>query len=352
MGSNISASSPRIGVPILATVNALLIGYILYSQSSKNPAPAPDAEPAAVGTDDKVSSKGRPSNPGLRRNAQSFVWASGRSNVEIVVTGVSAALPGRNGSVFPATGPALCNIQRIIAGENFITSIPDDVKDAMLEKNVVKLGRGDDGKLKKYPVTEYEQSVNVSASIGSFDLTRYGVSESIASTMDTAVQVSVAAGLEALLDAGIVSGKGEGTSGWVLPESMQKTTGVVYATSFPALDTAISEVSRFFRTKFAEQADLSMAMGSLRSKLVARLGNVNEGKGSNALPASVEAALQEMQVYLESTASGDKEEVQYEFDRKFLFRVLVLGNAQLAQIVKARGPNMQTNAACAGNYNQ
>jgi 3-oxoacyl-(acyl-carrier-protein) synthase len=26
----------------------------------------------------------------------------------------------------------------------------------------------------------------------------------------------------------------------------------------------------------------------------------------------------------------------------------VLGNAQLAQIVKARGPNMQTNAACAG----
>ena len=38
----------------------------------------------------------------------------------------------------------------------------------------------------------------------------------------------------------------------------------------------------------------------------------------------------------------------YEFDRKFLFRVLVLGNAQLAQIIKARGPNMQTNAACAG----
>ena len=30
-------------------------------------------------------------------------------------------------------------------------------------------------------------------------------------------------------------------------------------------------------------------------------------------------------------------------------RVLVLGNAQLAQIVGARGPNMQTNAACAGS---
>ena len=39
----------------------------------------------------------------------------------------------------------------------------------------------------------------------------------------------------------------------------------------------------------------------------------------------------------------------YEFDRKFLFRVLVLGNGQLAQIIKARGPNIQTNAACAGS---
>ena len=38
----------------------------------------------------------------------------------------------------------------------------------------------------------------------------------------------------------------------------------------------------------------------------------------------------------------------YEFDRKFLFRVLVLGNAQLAQLAGCRGPNTQTNAACAG----
>merc|ERR550537_417657 len=44
----------------------------------------------------------------------------------------------------------------------------------------------------------------------------------------------------------------------------------------------------------------------------------------------------------------EKEDVEYEFDRKFLFRLLVLGNAQLAQIIGAKGPNMQTNAACAG----
>ena len=38
----------------------------------------------------------------------------------------------------------------------------------------------------------------------------------------------------------------------------------------------------------------------------------------------------------------------YAFDRKFLFKVLCLANSQLAQLVKARGPNLQTNAACAG----
>jgi hypothetical protein len=44
---------------------------------------------------------------------------------------------------------------------------------------------------------------------------------SIVSTMDRSVQVAVAAGLEALKDAGIVSGEGPGLSGWVLPETMQ-----------------------------------------------------------------------------------------------------------------------------------
>ncbi|CAM9808451.1 unnamed protein product, partial [Chrysoparadoxa australica] len=46
---------------------------------------------------------------------------------------------------------------------------------------------------------------------------------------------------------------------------------------------------------------------------------------------------------------ANAEPQKYEFDRKFLFKVLVLGNGQLAQITGARGPNMQTNAACAGS---
>ena len=37
----------------------------------------------------------------------------------------------------------------------------------------------------------------------------------------------------------------------------------------------------------------------------------------------------------------------YEFDRRFLFRVLSMGHSQFAELIGARGPNTQVNAACA-----
>lgn len=146
-----------------------------------------------------------------------------------------------------------------------------------------------------------------------------------------------------------MTGLGAGTSGWVLPASMQNTTGVVYATSFPALDTAIAEVSKFYQSKTMASLDFPAIIAALRERLQKSLGN-------EPLSAEGEAALKEIESLSIAAAkaaaeadgsTGDTVE-PYEFDRKFLFRVLVLGNAQLAQIVKARGPNMQTNAACAG----
>ena len=75
--------------------------------------------------------------------------------------------------------------------------------------------------------------------------------------------------------------------------------------------------------------------------------------GSGTLSAEQEQALQEIETLASELALIPEKDPhllkEYEFDRKFLFRVLVLGNGQLAQIVKARGPNMQTNAACAGS---
>lgn len=277
---------------------------------------------------------------GMRRptlkNSKTFVWASGRPNVKVVVTGVAAALPGRDSAVFT---PGVNNVHRIIRGENCITVIPEAIKDAMLEKNVNLLQKNKDGSQVKIPIKTHEENINVCASLGDFNLTAYGVPESIASTMDRSVQVAVAAGLEALKDAGIVTGEG-GLSGWELPVSMQDTTGVVYATSFPALDTAIAEVSKYFSTKTVTGQHIPLIVSELRKRLQTAVGGT--------LSAASELALAELEKTANEATADTPHPKAYEFDRKFLFRVLVLGNAQLAQIIKAKGPNMQTNAACAG----
>jgi 3-oxoacyl-(acyl-carrier-protein) synthase len=77
---------------------------------------------------------------------------------------------------------------------------------------------------------------------------------------------------------------------------MQEETGVIFASSFPALDSILEESKRFY--------------GSKEKKL---------GQSSD-----------------------------YAYNRKLLFKVLVMANAQLAELIKAKGPNMQINTACSG----
>ena len=286
-----------------------------------------------------VKTAGQPDDCGLMKNlkrSKTYIWASGRPNLNVVVTGVAAALPGRYSSVFK---PGVDSIQRIITGENFITELPENIKVDMLDKNVVQLRKNEDGTTSRMQINTFAEGINLCASIGEFDLTAYGVSASIVNTMDRSVQVAVAAGLEALKDAGIVTGMGEGLSGWVLPQNLQNSTGVVYATSYPALDAAIEEVSKYFMTKSIDAKTVLQIVTSLRDRLSC-------GLDGSSLSLEVDKALIDLQNFFVSTSNESLS--RYEFDRKFLFRVLVLGNAQLAQIVKARGPNMQTNAACAG----
>ena len=157
--------------------------------------------------------------------------------------------------------------------------------------------------------------------------------------MDVAAQVAVAAGMEALKNAGLVSGKSSDPKEWMLPEEYRDTTGVVYASSFPAMDAAVGEVMRFLKSKSVCGADSVQLVSALRTRLANALP---DGKLSD----EDEAALQHLG-NLADERDGEGKAI-YEFDRKFLFRVLVLGNAQLAQLAGARGPNTQTNAACAG----
>jgi hypothetical protein len=133
----------------------------------------------------------------------------------------------------------------------------------------------------------------------------------------------------------------------MLPEEYRDCTGVVYASSFPAMDAAVGEVMRFLQSKTVGAADTMRLISALRSRLVRASPERELSDDDEAAFARLLARAHET----DGTDSGEEEShtvKPYEFDRKFLFRVLVLGNAQLAQLAGCRGPNTQTNAACAG----
>ena len=261
-----------------------------------------------------------------------------RRRIACVITGTAAGLPG-NDNVFHPN-----NLQKLIEGVNCIAPVSDSVMMHMLEKNVVQIKKLPDGTTKKHKVDSEAECIKLAAQLGSFDLsTSYGVPPGLAETMDVAAQVAVAAGMEALKSAGLVSGKSNDPKEWCLPEKYKDSTGVVYASSFPAMDAAVGEVMRFLQSKTVGAAPTMRLISALRSRL---LGASSEGELSDDDEAAFARLVSRAQETDQSEHAAANPE--YVFDRKFLFRVLVLGNAQLAQLAGCRGPNTQTNAACAG----
>ena len=291
-------------------------------------------------------------------------YSEAKLRVACVITGTSAGLPhGDDGvNVFDAS-----NLQRLVEGKvQCIRPISGSLKMAMVDKNVVQVKKHPGGKTERIPISSDKDVIKVAAQLGPLDLTaNYGVPEGLAETMDIAAQVAVAAGLEALKSAGLVSGKTNDPSEWKLPEQYRDSTGVVYASSFPAMDAAVGEVMRFLQSKTVGAQSAERLVFTLRSRLLraspdrelaeddeaafARLlSRVREVEGGGRSNSSTTTSGGSDDASEASSASSTASSGPYEFDRKFLFRVLVLGNAQLAQLAGCRGPNTQTNAACAG----
>ena len=290
-------------------------------------------------------------------------YSEAKLRVACVITGTSAGLPHGDGdtNVFDAS-----NLQRLVEGKvQCIRPISGSLKMAMVDKNVVQIKKYPGGKTERIPISSDKDVIKVAAQLGPLDLNaNYGVPEGLAETMDIAAQVAVAAGLEALKSAGLVSGKTNDPAEWKLPEQYRDTTGVVYASSFPAMDAAVGEVMRFLQSKTVGAQSAERLVLTLRSRLLRASPDRQLADDDEAAFARLLSRVREVEgggrihsngsggggddASEASSASSTASSGPYEFDRKFLFRVLVLGNAQLAQLAGCRGPNTQTNAACAG----
>ena len=209
---------------------------------------------------------------------------------EIVVSGVSLGLPGM-AEVFAPDA-----LDRIIAGENFISELPEAMKQRLLDKNLVRIVKKADGSADFVPCDSFDLIPQLAGVGGHFDLAeQYGIDPKIVGAMDIATKLAFAAGLEAMADAALPLLPVEQTnkagkrliSAWNLPERERDRTGVIFASVFPGVAQAMRHAQ-------------------------------NAGADENGT-----------------------------FDRRFLLQVLSMGHSQFAQWIGARGPNLAINNACA-----
>jgi len=253
----------------------------------------------------------------------------------VVITGAGLGLPGRNHHIFEDS-----NIDALLNGEMRIESLPENSRLGILEKHVTRLVKSEAGAVME-EINDYDQTIKLAGQGGDFNLEEeFGVPGERVEALDKSTQLAIAAGIEALRDAGIplvmnYRRTSKGTylpDRWKLPLSMQDETGVIFASAFPGLNRMAEEADRYYEARMLE-----VKLQELRTTI--------ELFNSLALTGQTQFVndLQRRKVELENRIK----EINYQFDRRFVFRVLAMGHSQFAEYIGARGPNAHVNAACA-----
>ncbi|HEX9885896.1 MAG TPA: beta-ketoacyl synthase N-terminal-like domain-containing protein, partial [Longimicrobiales bacterium] len=259
------------------------------------------------------------------------VWAGsqlGPAPVRVGITGASLGLPGL-ARVFDESG-----VERILRGEQFIGPVPEALRVAQVERRITRLVKDNNGEARFETIADREDVVKLAGRGGELDLVEeYGYPADRVAALDRVTRLAIAAGLDALRDAGIPLIRRYKTTttgsqlpvGWSLPEEMRDDTGVILGSAFPGYDTFARNL-RSFHEDQARRGRLQ-ELRSIREEL----GN---GVGE-ALDRRVEALAAEVERH------------SFALDRRFLFQVLSMGHSQFAEFIGARGPNTAVNAACA-----
>ena len=249
----------------------------------------------------------------------------------VVISGAGLGLPGRDGSVFDDE-----NIGRLLRGENMIEALPEKFRGKMLEKQVTRLLKSPAG-AEMQLIENLEETIGLAGQRGSFDMVKdFAFPPERQDALDISTQLAISAGIEALRDASIPLVKhyrrtSKGTwlpDRWKLPEALADETGVIFASAFPGLDRMAEETARYAR--FSQLNEQLKLLKELQQSLPSRSG----------------ALYQDLQVRL-LKLEEELAELDYHFDRRFIFRVLAMGHSQFAEYIGARGPNTSVNAACA-----
>ena len=251
----------------------------------------------------------------------------------VVITGAALGLPGAE-RLFDDE-----NIGRLLRGEQGIDVIPGRLRHEMLDHHVTRLVKGEDGGATFETIDRLDAVIKLAARAGSFDLGEFGVDSERLAALGRDTQLAIAAGIDALRDAGIplvlrykTTTKGTKLPDrWSLPDDLRDDTGVIFASAFPGLEEMADEVQRFTTDRMRRER--LAALQSLRARMLDHDGT------DQIVLAEVDRRIHDLEAQLEREA--------YTFDRRFLFRILSMGHSQMAELIGARGPNTQINSACA-----
>lgn len=258
----------------------------------------------------------------------------------VVVTGTAVGLP--HDVRFPFDKETL---EELLSGKNFIKRVSDDSQKMMCEMNIERLVKGPSGEAEMELVTDVNGVIKLAGFFREEDpiVSHYGIEERVAQAMDVTTRLAVAAGIEALRDAGIPLMRSRRTTttgqelldSWALPPGLRSETGVIFASAFPGMASLVDEVTR----------EISFRYGSGARK---RLINFYAGLLERITDDRERETLSEWFSSEFAELSFSKSDDCSRFNRSFLLRVMSMAHGQLAQLIKAQGPNTHLDAACAG----
>ncbi|MCG8424418.1 MAG: SDR family NAD(P)-dependent oxidoreductase [Proteobacteria bacterium] len=263
----------------------------------------------------------------IYRGQKPDAWAE----KDVVVSGVGLGLPGTE-RVFDDG-----NLARILAGDSFIDAVPMAVRRAIVDKRVTRLVKTD-GTPRFETIDSAAGVMKLAGRPGAFDLAgEFGVAKERLAALDITTMLAMAAGLEAMRDAGIPLAMHYKTTTvgsklperWMLPEPLRDDTGVIFGSAFPGYDNIAADMRDYYsdRSRHQRLAELE----HLRARA--------EMTGDGSMAAEIDRRIHALQAEIERHA--------YALDRRYVFRILSMGHSQFAEFIGARGPNTQINAACA-----
>ncbi|MGH3331696.1 MAG: acyltransferase domain-containing protein, partial [Nocardioidaceae bacterium] len=248
----------------------------------------------------------------------------------VVVTGAALGLPGVE-HVFDDE-----NLQRILEGQQFIDTIPHRFRQQMVDLHITRLVKRESGDPTFETIDDEADVVKLAGRHAPLDVVEeFGVDAARDLALDSVTRLAIGAGFDAMRDAGLplVMRYKTTTLGsslperWGLPDALRDDTGVIFASAFPGYDSFAEDLTKYFVDRGRREQVL--ALEAVRARM----------RGDESAVAEVDRRIAELRHQLELEP--------FTFDRRFLFRCLSMGHSQFAEIIGARGPNTQINAACA-----